>query len=93
VVICTYTPTTEDDMTDLDRTPTRVECSCKTCAINAEKLGKTLPLVAEAPKCWLDGIRGPKSSDRKVAHAAVYLAHDPSTVAGWARDRAGVKAL
>jgi hypothetical protein len=79
----------------IDRTLVRVECSCKVCAMNAEKFGWTLPLVAEAPQCWFDSLVrcSPKLSAKKVTHSAVYLAHDPSTIAGWARDRSGVKAL
>lgn len=58
-----------------------VSCKCKTCKVNAEKLGLSLPLRAECSAMTLRACKG-------KAHGIVYLAHDPSPIAAAARERA-----
>ena len=48
----------------------RIECKCKTCKINAEKVGASFPLKADVPQALVDQIG-------KKVHDAVYIAHEP----------------
>ena len=55
---------------------TEISCKCKTCAVNAEKLGLALPLRAEVYVTALEKCKG-------KTHGLVHMAHDPSFPAAW----------
>jgi hypothetical protein len=66
---------------------TAIQCQCKRCKANAESLGLTIPLRAEAPAALVAAVGG------KV-HGLVHMAHDPNAITGAAaRARTGVRAL
>ena len=52
-----------------------IECSCKTCAVNAEKLGVSLPMRAEITEAFA-AILG---TDRKAIHNTVETANHSVT--------------
>lgn len=56
---------------------TVIECSCKVCAINAQHLGKTLPLRAEITEAL-----AARTTTRKAIHAVIDMAHDPAISGG-----------
>lgn len=48
----------------------RIECKCKTCKINAEKVGASFPLKADITPAFAEVIG-------KKVHDTVYIAHEP----------------
>lgn len=50
----------------------RIECKCKTCKINAEKVGASFPLKADVTPALAASI---KSGDVYL-HEIVYIAHE-----------------
>jgi hypothetical protein len=57
----------------------RVSCNCKTCAINAKKVGAPFPLAAFIAEAAAEkmGITAANADKPKTAHGIVYMAHDP----------------
>ena len=51
-----------------------IECQCRTCKINAAKIGKALPLRAEVDPRFAAML----GTDRKAIHNVVADAHNPS---------------
>lgn len=55
------------------------ECACQTCALNASKIGKDLPLRVAVT----EGYAVMLGSDRKAIHNTVADAHNPSIPNRW----------
>ncbi len=57
---------------------TTIECTCKTCATNAEKLGVSLPLRAEVTEAFAAML----GRNRKAIHNTVETANHPALRGG-----------
>lgn len=64
----------------------RIECSCKTCKINAAKVGATFPLKADITQALADVIG-------KTVHDTVYIAHERGALGEALRRQGGIVAV
>lgn len=63
-------------MSNYGHTMTQIQCACRICKINAEKIGATLPLRAEVTESLAAIL------DRKGIHNVVADAHHPGLRGG-----------